>query len=83
MNAKEARELALWNKLPNIIRNRIKEAVDNGLFEEVFYKTVNHPLCIDWDRVADYIEYLKFLGYSVEIISIKEINDERLRISWK
>ena len=83
MNAKEAKELTLWNKLPNIIRTRIKEAVDKGLSEEVFYKTVNHPLCIDWDRIVDYIEYLKFLGYSVEIISIKEINDERLRISWK
>ena len=82
MNAKEAKELTLWNKLPNIIRNRIKEAVDNGLSEVVFYKTVNHPLCIDWDRIADYIEYLKFLGYSVEIITIKEINDERLRVSW-
>ena len=49
MNAKEANELTLWNKLPNIIRNRIKEAVDNGLSEEVFHKTVNHPSCIDWD----------------------------------
>ena len=83
MNAKEAKELTLWNKLPNIIRNRIEEAIDRGLSEEVFYKTINHPLCIDWDRIADYIEYLKFLGYSVEIISIKEINDERLSFSWK
>ena len=36
MNAKEAKELTLWNKLPNIIRNRIKEAVDSGLSEVVF-----------------------------------------------
>ena len=25
MNAKEAKELTLWNKLPNIIQNRIKD----------------------------------------------------------
>lgn len=40
MNAKEAKELTLWNKLSNIIRNRIKEAVIMDYLRKFFIKTV-------------------------------------------
>lgn len=65
MTAKEAREKALWNKLPEVIRTTITQCVDNGLMESVSVNRVEA-----WEQTRYSVNILKTLtdlGYEVRI----------------
>lgn len=65
MTAKEAREKALWNKLPEVIRTTITQCVDNGFMECV---SVNRDEALGQTRYSvNILQTLTDLGYEVRI----------------
>jgi hypothetical protein len=65
MTAKEAREKALWNKLPEVIRTTITQCVDNGFMESV---SVNRDEALEQVHYSVNIpQTLTDLGYDVRI----------------
>ena len=65
MTAKEAREKALWNKLPEMIRTTITQCVDNGFKESV---SVNRVEALEQTHYSVNIhQTLTDLGYDVRI----------------
>ena len=83
MNAKEARELALWNKLPEVLKTQIKRDVKYGRFKSSFYKSPKYLGDFNWDNLSTYISSLEFLGYKTEIhVFPAPDNDEVFVVSW-
>ena len=72
MNAKEAKERVLWQKIPSIITNDIEFAINQGDMDVVRYL----PSEITSDVIKDICDMLEELGYTVSDI------DDALRISW-
>ena len=65
MTAKEAREKALWNKLPEVIRTTITQCVDNGFMESV---SVNRVEALEQTHYfVNILQTLTDLGYDVRI----------------
>lgn len=74
MNAKEAKEISIWNNLPKIITDRIECAVKNGNREctpiyssELYVELYRHPL--------------EELGYKVSAQTTK-LDRFKFIISW-
>ena len=72
MNAKEAKERVLWQKIPAIVKDDIEFAINQGNMEVVCYL----PSKVSSDIIKDICDMLKELGYTVSDI------DNALRISW-
>ena len=73
MNAKEAKERVLWQKLPAIVKDDIEFAINQGDMEVVRYL----PSEVTSDVIKDICDMLKELGYTVED------KNNALRISWE
>ena len=75
MTVKESYNQALWNRLPNVVKDFIIGAVYNGKFqvdiEWRFYASANQ------EANTRTIESLQKLGYSVNCTE-----DKTLQISW-
>lgn len=82
MNAKEARELALWNKLPGVLKAQIKRDVEYGRFKSFFYKSSKYLGDLSWDNLSTYISLLESLGYKTEIKIHTDLEDEEFVIHW-
>ena len=72
MNAKEAKERALWQKLPAIVKDDIEFAINQGDMEVVRYL----PSEVTSDDIKDIYDMLEELGYTVSGIN------NALWISW-
>lgn len=75
MTAKEAREKALWNRLPNVIKEKITMNVTYG-----FFNCCSIP-CNEAERNmkrADIKNILEELGYYVSF----SIDDKYYEINW-
>ena len=72
MNAKEAKERVLWQKIPAIVKDDIEFAINQGNMEVVCYL----PIRGTSDIINDIRNILEELGYTVSDI------DNALRISW-
>ena len=68
MNAKEAKERVLWQKLPSIVKDDIKFAVNQGDLEVICY--------LPSDIINDIRNMLEELGYTVSD------KNNALKISW-
>ena len=71
MNAKEAKERALWQRLPAIVKDDIEFAINQGDLEVVRYLPSNVS-----DIIKNIRDTLEELGYTVED------KNNALRISW-
>ena len=72
MNAKEAKERVLWQKLPSIVKDDIEFAINQGDMEVFCYL----PSRVTSDIIKDISDMLEELGYTVSD------NNNALRISW-
>ena len=72
MNAKEAKERVLWQKLPAIVKDDIEFAINQGDLEVFCYL----PSRVTSDIIKDISDMLEELGYTVEG------TNHALRISW-
>ena len=72
MNAKEAKERVLWQKIPSIVTDDIEFAINRGDLEVVCYL----PSRVTSDVINDIRNILEELGYTVSD------KDNALRISW-
>ena len=73
MNAKEAKERVLWQKIPAIVKDDIEFAINQGNMEVVCYL----PSKVSSDIIKDICDMLKELGYTVSD------KDNALRIRWE
>lgn len=71
MNAKEAKERVLWQKLPAIVKDDIEFAINQGDLEVICYLPSKVSISI-----IDIRDTLEELGYTVES------KNNALRISW-
>ncbi len=80
MNAREAYEKALWNKLPEEIRKEIEKCVERGYTETYFFRS-NYPGLF---KKFNTVQILKDLGYFAKIktIDFHGEEDTKLEISW-
>ena len=62
MNAKEAKERALWQRLPAIVKDDIEFAINQGDLEVVRYLPSN----VSSDIIKNIRDTLEELGYTVE-----------------
>ena len=72
MNAKEAKERVLWQKIPAIVKDDIEFAINQGNMEVVCYL----PSKVSSDIINDICDMLEDLGYTVSD------KDNALRIRW-
>ena len=72
MNAKEAKERVLWQKIPAIVKDDIEFAINQGNMEVVCYL----PSKVSSDIINDICDMLEDLGYTVAD------NNNALRICW-
>ena len=72
MNAKEAKERALWQRLLAIVKDDIEFAINQGNMEVVCYL----PIRGTSDIIKNIRDTLEELGYTVED------KNNALRISW-
>ena len=87
MTAQEARNKAIWNSIPDVIRAKIQYLASSGLLDTYFYKSVVPEAFKDIDTT---ITKLQLLGYKVEcnIVDISDLcssditTDTKLTISW-
>ena len=78
MNAKDAYQNTLWNKLPYDLKQSIFTATENGEFLVTVKTTGN-----DKNEVSNWISYLRSLDYEVFTNMYVPIQDEKyLLISW-
>ena len=81
MNAREAYEKALWNELPEKLRNEIEETVKDGRYSVYYYESIS-----PWVFKDSYYVILLELGYSVDVLEIQygddNLTDNKLIISW-
>lgn len=79
MNAKDAYQNTLWNKLPYDLIQSIFTATENGEFLVTVKTTGN-----DKNEVSNWISYLRSLDYEVFTNMFVPIQDEKyLLISWE
>lgn len=79
MNAKDAYQNTLWNKLPYDLKQSIFTATENGEFSVAVKITRN-----DKDEVSKWVSYLRSLDYEVCTNMFIPINDEKyLIIDWE
>ena len=71
MNAKEAKERVLWQKIPSIVKDDIEFAINQGDLEVICYLPSRASISI-----IDIRDTLEELGYTVSY------NNNVLRISW-
>lgn len=88
MTAQEARNKAIWNSIPDVIRSKIQYLAGCGLLDTYFYKSVVPEAFKDIDTT---IAKLQLLGYKVECgtVDISDLysnittdTDTKLTISW-
>lgn len=88
MTAEEARNKAIWNSIPDVIRSKIQYLAGCGLLDIYFYKSVVPEAFKDIDTT---ITKLQLLGYKVECGTVdisdlcsdpNSITDTKLTISW-
>ena len=72
MNAKEAKERVLWQKLPSIVKDDIEFAINQGDLEVFCYL----PSRVSSDVIKDICDMLEELGYTVEA------KNNAIMISW-
>ena len=72
MNAKEAKERVLWQKLPSIVKDDIEFAINQGDLDVFCYL----PSIVTSDIIKDIRNILEELGYTVEA------KNNALMISW-
>lgn len=72
MNAKEAKERVLWQKLPSIVKDDIEFAINQGDLEVFCYL----PSRVSSDVINDIRNILEELGYTVAD------KNNALMISW-
>ena len=72
MNAKEAKERVLWQKLPSIVKDDIEFAINQGDMEVFCYL----PSKLSSEIISDIHNILEELGYTVAD------KDNALRIRW-
>ena len=78
MNAKDAYQNTLWNKLPYDLKKSIFTATENGEFLVTLKISEN-----DKKEVTEWISYLRSLDYEVFTNMFMPIQDEKyLLISW-
>lgn len=78
MNAKDAYQNTLWNKLPYDLKKTIFTATENGEFSVTIKITGN-----DKYEVSKWVSYLRSLDYEVFTNMFMPIQDEKyLLISW-
>ena len=78
MNAKDAYQNTLWNKLPNDLKKSIFVSTENGEFSVTLKISEN-----DKKEVTEWISYLRSLDYEVFTNMFMPIQDEKyLLISW-
>ena len=82
MNAKDAYQNTLWNKLPYDLKQSIFVATENGEFSVVIKITERN----DKNEVSKWISYLRSLDYEVctctnELVPIQD--KKYLLISWE
>ena len=78
MNAKDAYQNTLWNKLPYDLKQSIFTATENGEFLVTVQTTGT-----DKNEVSKWISYLRSLDYKVFTNMFVPIQDEKyLLISW-
>ena len=78
MNAKDAYQNTLWNKLPYDLKKSIFTATENGEFSVTLKISEN-----DKKEVTEWISYLRSLDYEVFTNMFMPIQDEKyLLISW-
>ena len=78
MNAKDAYQNTLWNKLPYDLKNSIFVSTENGEFSVTLKISEN-----DKKEVSEWISYLRSLDYEVFTNMFMPIQDEKyLLISW-
>ena len=78
MNAKDAYQNTLWNKLPYDLKQSIFIATENGEFSVVIKITEN-----DKKEVTEWISYLRSLDYEVFTNMFMPIQDEKYLLnSW-
>lgn len=88
MTAQEARNKAIWNSIPDVIRAKIQYLAGCGLLDIYFYKSVVPEAFKDIDTT---IAKLQLLGYKVECDTvdisvlcsdITTDTDTKITISW-
>lgn len=72
MNAKDAYQNTLWNKLPYDLKQSIFVATENGEFSVTVKVTGN-----DEKDVTNWISYLRNLGYEAYTNIFEPIQDEK------
>ena len=78
MNAKDAYQNTLWNKLPYDLKKSIFVSTENGEFSVTVKTTGN-----DKYEVSKWVSYLRSLDYEVFTNMFMPIQDEKyLLISW-
>lgn len=78
MNAKDAYQNTLWNKLPYDLKKSIFVSTENGEFSVTLKISEN-----DKKEVTEWISYLRSLDYEVFTNMFMPIQDEKyLLISW-
>ena len=78
MTADEANKLTMWYQLPVKIREKIEERVKKGKPCVLFYKSITPEVFTS----LYYVDWLKHLGYKVEIENLLDLDDTKLFISW-
>ena len=78
MTADEANKLTMWYQLPIKIREKIEERVKKGKPCVLFYKSITPEIFTS----LYYVDWLKLLGYKVEIENLLDLDDTKLFISW-
>lgn len=81
MTAQEARNKALWYRLDPIIKQRITEDANHGLFFIIIYKSVNSSI---YQKFVDQRHILYQLGYNVkdQEVEIDGEYDHQLIVEW-
>lgn len=89
MTAQEARNKAIWNSIPDVIRSKIQYLAGCGLLDTYLYKSVTPEAFKDIDTT---IAKLQLLGYKVEYgtVDISDLcndpssttTDIKLTIKW-
>lgn len=81
MNAREAYEKALWNELPEKLREEIEETVKGGRYSVYYYESIS-----PWAFKDSYYVILLELGYKIDVFEIQygedNLTDNKLIISW-
>lgn len=66
MNAREAYETALWNRIPYDMRRSISDSAAHGGFEASYYILIGTPM---WNNRFTIRDMLTKLGYETELTS--------------